>query len=936
MARVRRLLGRLPAGVAAVVPRPHWPSVRGRARADTGPLVLAGAVVMVVTLLAAAAPPLLRETGDDAVRDAVRQAGPDADVLVHSRWESDDASSGGRFRVPALADQIDEFRRRAEVSLTPGLRAVLRPPTSIVASPSLRVTDGSVLRTLQLTYLADAAGAFTAGRVTWTSGGPPQPSVSRDVTVPYNGPPWPIQVGLSEADAAALGVGVGNAIPVRDEQKRVKDVRVSGIFRAVDEADPGWRLAPWLLHPTNGSDGVGSTRLGALLSPDSLPDARLAFESEELDRVVRFAPDPSTLTVDGGRTVAETVVALKAASGSSAVRDDSLKWESGLDGVLREAQMRVDAATAQASVLLIAVVAGTVLVLLLAAELLVRRRTAALATARQRGAGLPDLGAELVLESSLVAVAFAGVGLVLARVVTAGVGSGAAGWWALPVVLAAALAGPGFGTLAAARATRDRRVPANRAARRFVRRTAELRRAAVELAVLAVAVFAAVALHQRGILPTTSAPSVSGDATLPASAPALGVVAGALILLRLLPTGLSAALRQSLRSRRPLLLFGTARAAATAGRALPLLAMVAAAALSTFALTLNATASRGLSDGAWLTVGADARIDVAPEAAAATPGLARTLTAAPGIRQVVTAQIAEDVRVLTGTTLVTPRLVVVDAAAFQRLLATIPRPDAPALARLASPSADGAVPALVHSAGGSLRPGMHLELPRDGADPVALQAVGDAPLVGDTADVVIVDADALAAAGVPVVPNTIWVLGPGTAKALAAKDAAVSAVPSDTLLRASVLDERRTAPLTAGLLRLALTSAAVLLLLGVLGLSLGAAAGSPDRWLTLSRLRTLGLRLRDARWVAAGELLPPVLLAAIGGPLLGFLLARLTLAPLSLRILTGQATEPHLVAPWWGAALVALVLLIAVAVVVPAESALRKRRRLAEVLRAGT
>jgi putative ABC transport system permease protein len=52
-------------------PRPpaiHWPSVRGRARADAGPLLLAAAVVTVVTLLASATPPLLRATADDAVR----------------------------------------------------------------------------------------------------------------------------------------------------------------------------------------------------------------------------------------------------------------------------------------------------------------------------------------------------------------------------------------------------------------------------------------------------------------------------------------------------------------------------------------------------------------------------------------------------------------------------------------------------------------------------------------------------------------------------------------------------------------------------------------------------------------------------------------------------------------------------------------------------
>src|SRR6185312_6485923 len=97
----------------------------------------------------------------------------------------------------------------------------------------------------------------------------------------------------------------------------------------------------------------------------------------------------------------------------------------------------------------------------------------------------------------------------------------------------------------------------------------------------------------------------------------------------------------------------------------------------------------------------------------------------------------------------------------------------------------------------------------------------------------------------------------------------------DTVLREDVLRARRAAPLTSGLLTLAWVSAATLLALGLLGLALGASASAPERWQTLTRLRTLGLRPRDARWIAAGELLPPVMVTVVAGPLLGVLLARL-------------------------------------------------------------
>jgi putative ABC transport system permease protein len=927
-----------------LAPALHWPSVLGRARADAGPLLLAATVIVVITLLAGAVQPLLRATADDAVQDTVRHAGGDADVLVHARWERDDGPTGGRFRVPRLAEDVDDFRDRAASALDPGLRAVLQPPVAIVTSPTLDITDGSVLRTFQLTYLASDHGDRDGPDVTWIAGNAPRPAVpesDRAIEARYGGPPWPVQVGLSEADADALNLRPGDHIPLKDNQKRVKDVQVSGIFRAADSTDPAWQLAPSLLHPVPGADGVGTTRLAGLLSRDSLPDARLAFDQDELQRSIRFSPEPGALAWTSTQAIIATVVTLKAASGSSGSLDTSLRWETQLDTVLRDARTQVSAAFAQASVLLTGLLIATVLVLLLAADLLVRRRAPALATTRQRGAALPDLGAELLIESAAVALSAAAVGLALARTVAPGVS-----WpWALPVVLAAATAGPAFGTLAAARATRDRRTPANRTARRWTRRTGQLRRATLEAAVLIAAVAAFVALHQRGLFPATAAGDLAGDpagdlagsgagqdggVALPTSAPALGVLAGALVLLRLLPAGTHLALRQALRSRRPLAVFGAARAAATAARVLPVVVLVTSTALASFALTLDATAGRGLADGAWRTVGADARLDLAPDAAASTPALAERIAAAPGVRQVVVAQVTDRARVVADSAVVAPRLVIVDTAAFQRLLASTPLPDAPVLTRLGAPG-PGDLPALVRSSDGSLRPGMRLQLPRDGGAPaIRLTAVGTAPAVGDAGDVVVVDAASLAAAGMPAVPNTVWVTGPGAARAVSTAD-----VAADVVLRADVLRERRAAPLTSGLLRLAWTAAATLLALGMLGLALGAAAGAPERWQTLTRLRTLGLRPRDARWIAAGELLPPVAVAAVGGPLLGVLLAHLTLGPLGLRLLTGQATDPALVLPWWGLGLVTVALLAAVAAVVPVESALRRRRQLSEVLRAG-
>ncbi|GIF04816.1 FtsX-like permease family protein [Actinoplanes siamensis] len=911
-------------------PALHWPSIRGRARADAGPLLLSAVVVAVVTFLAGAVPVALGDTADEAVQAAVRQAGSDADVQVQARWEYDDGSGGGRVRTARSAEALDDLRDRSLDELGP-LGEVLLPPVELVDSPYLKIVNGAEPRSFRIDYVAGGSGPA----VTWVSGAAPQPSVARlDVEAPFNGPPWPVQVGVSEATAARLGVKAGDRLQVEDDNRNPKDVRVSGVFRPTDPGDPAWQAAPWLLNPVHGRDGAGITRFGGMVSKDSLPDFRLAFEPDQTNRIVRFSPDPALLTLDSAQRIVSAVVRLKATSASSGDRSTESQWWTQLDTVLSDVQDQIDAATAQAAVLLIAVTTVAVLILLLAAELLAARRSPALTVARQRGAALPSLGLELLIESALVAALAAGAGALLSALFTGAVAAA----WTLPVVLAGLLAGPAFGVVRAFRATRDRRVPANRGARLVARRTAALRRLTLELAVLAAAATALTLLNRHGVLP-----SAGGTVLLPAAAPALAVLTGAALLLRLLPLITGLALRQALRSSRPLAVFGAARAASASARPLPVLTLVGAAALASFALAVTSTVDRGLTDGAWRTVGADARLRVASDSVVTVPETAQRIAATPGVRHAVAAQVVDVAPLVVADAERPARLVIVDSAAYRALLAETPLPALPSLPAALSlptasspaapnqPTASGpAVPALVRYAGGHVRTGDHLKLPRQAAPALDLVATGIAPAVDSSEDLVVVDAATMTAAGYQVVPDTIWVTGPGAGQAAAAHSG-----EGLVDLRAEVEASRRDAPLVTGLIRLAWASAAMLLALGLLGFALSASAGAPERWQTLSRLRTLGLRTSEARRVAAGELLPLALLAAAGGPLLGLLLIHLTVGPLSLRLLTAQPEAPPLVLPWAALTVLFLAFPAMVAAVVPLESALRRRRRLAEVLRVG-
>lgn len=892
----------------------HLPSVTGRARNDFWALLLVGCVVAVATLLAAGIPVAMHSTSDRAVADSVSRAGDAANIVVEAPLPTEDLeASGARIRDDGSADLVDQALAEARNGLDRTLGAVMDPPVATVTSVDLTLTDNGPNRALRLAYLTGGTGA----RVTWTAGRPPQSSVTEAevATAARSGPaPWPVQVGLSEQTAAVLGVRPGQRLPLETAQFNHLDIRVSGIFRPVDPGDVAWRSVPHVLQPRTGvrTDAV------ALLSRDSLPDGRLALDEEATRCAVTFSPRPDRLTRDDAATVELAALAMKASS-ADASQAATLRYDTQLDGVLHRARTAVAAASSQALVLLAGLIVSAALLLVLAADVLVRRRSAVIVGTRMRGASLTSLAIELVLESAAVTFLGAGCGVAGSWLLT----GGASRTWPVPVVVVSVLAGPVLGTMVAARATDGRRAPANRSARRAAVRTRAQRRLVLEVGIAAAAVAAFVSLRQRGVVPADAG---GGSGVLPALTPALGAAVGALVLIRLVPVVVRLWLRRATRSRRTVPLLAASRAAVTAARGLPLTVLAVCSALLAVALAMPATESAGQADGAWAEVGADARMDLAsPADPAQVQALVGRLTGSAGIRQVLAARVA-DVPVTSGSTTGVVRLVVVDAAALRRLLARTPLPDAPQLSRLVG--APGR--ALLRSANRGLASGGPLSL-LSGSRAISLTAIGTAPRVGvggdGARDVLVVDAATFAAAGGDAVPNTVWVLGPGAASAVSGSSAPVT-------LRRDVLGTRRSAPLAAGLIRLGYLSTGLLLLLGALGVLLTVITGRPSRDETLARLSTLGLRRGEIRRVAAGELLPVVVLATTGGLAVGLVLAWACIGLLGLRLVTGQVSDPALVVPWTGAA-PPLVFAVVVMVVVGAESARRRRQRLGLVLRAG-
>jgi len=177
----------------------------------------------------------------------------------------------------------------------------------------------------------------------------------------------------------------------------------------------------------------------------------------------------------------------------------------------------------------------------------------------------------------------------------------------------------------------------------------------------------------------------------------------------------------------------------------------------------------------------------------------------------------------------------------------------------------------------------------------------------------------------------VWVVGPDARTAVATTPGLDGA---SVATRSAWLTSHRAEPLTVGVQRLAAAATVTLLALAALVVVLAASTTAPQRGVTLGTLRTLGLDGRDARLVTAGELLPGTLLASVGGAVLGTALTAVVVGPLALRLVTGQPTDPTPALSVWAVA-PPLVVGLTVAVLVVAESSVRRRERLGEVLRVG-
>jgi len=886
--------------------------LRRRAQADAWPLALTAVVLLLAVVLADATPRLLTRVADETARAAV-VAEPSAGITVSAPFDD------GFVRVerdPGTADQVATDAATIDAALPPALARVLDPPAGVVTTAPLSAVAQSGPVSLQLAYLWRAGFAG----VDWLEGAAPGASSSTGVPG-TEGEAWPVAVGLSAPVAAELGAHPGDRLAVSGPDGLPLDVTVAGIFRPRDPGDPLWAQVPGLLAPlTLGAHAGQRTLMGALLSAESVPDVRLALEPQAVTRTFTLVVRPDAVRFAELGAVARAAAALEAAPTTLALVGPRPTVWTQLDALVHAVQVRVRAAGAQAAVLLVGTLGTSVAVLVLAAWLLVRRRAVVLRRHRARGASLAAVGLGLAAEQAALCLVVGAGGLALSRALVPGPTSWA---WVLPPLALAALAAPVLGTLTAAGAA-ARRAPSD-AHRRRAHRVPQVRRAALELALVLAAVAALVTLRRRGLPDEPTGADLLLVAAPALAALAVGVVGSRVVLL--LQRG---AVRVAARFRRAGPLLASAGGAAGGDGAAPFVALTLCTALAAFGAVVGATLAAGQVAGSWDTVGAD--VVVHTDADHPLDALADQVAAGAGVDEVALGRLVQHVQLfgVQGTQWVD--VLAVDADSYGSLLAATPLPAVPGLSAL--PAASGAgVPVL--GAPALSAPGAAPALLWDGRA-LPLRPVGAAPPLtttlagtGPTASLVVVDRQALAAAGGAAVDaDVLWAVGPGAAQAVAATGEDPAAVTG----RAAWLAERRAEPLTSGLLLLLTVATPLLAGLGLVVVVLAAAGGAPRRAQTLAVLRVLGLDRRQAGRVAVGEVVPWVLLAAASGLAAGTWLAAAVQGPLRLRLVTGQAADPALAWPWWLLALPPVLAVVAGAV---AGLQAERRRPLGQVMRIG-
>lgn len=446
------------------------------------------------------------------------------------------------------------------------------------------------------------------------------------------------EAALSDPAAAALGLKLGDHVTLTSklDPNSKYDVCIAGTF-APDETDRYWLASPLELTGVQ-TNGSSVTRGPFVVTPAGLAELT---GSNNLTAEWRWLPDISTLAPGDADSLRTAIGSLK--DRVQAAYSGGFVWQDGgLPDVLAAAVKDLLVARSSSLLLFAQFVVLAVYAILLVGGMLVERRRPESTLLRSRGASWPHLALLSLGEALLLAVPAVVVAPFVAQAVVrlmgivgplAGenvvepVGTDAA------TVAAAIAAGvgcvavltipslPGVGSLSGVRAALGRQLDRTLA-----------QRLGLDAILVAVAAVALWQLRSYGSPITTTVPGDLGIDPLLVAAPAIGLLAGALAAIRLVPrlgeigermlegaAGLATTFLARQIGRRPL-----------RSTRITLLLMLAVA-MGTFAAAFAATWNDSQAEQAAYQSGGDVRVTLAPQSGVPQWALKSLYESVPGV-----------------------------------------------------------------------------------------------------------------------------------------------------------------------------------------------------------------------------------------------------------------------------------------------------------------
>ncbi|WIB61915.1 hypothetical protein DEJ13_08825 [Curtobacterium sp. MCLR17_007] len=605
--------------------------------AHRAPLVAVAVVTLVAALLGGSALPVLTGLATAGTRgDVSRAAVGQRDLEATFALSDDDASPASAQRA---FDALDQDLVAVRRSMPPALRSVTGAAGAYAATPYLDLDAEPSRVPASFALTSDRA---VADLVRWSAGRAPRATSD----------PSTIEVAVSPSVQAAVDWPLGS---VRTIGGGATALRLVGVYRPVDAADPTWAHVPTTLRAgrTNTTTG-GVSRIGtAFTAPGSY--GAVASGGRTTQAHAWFPVRPAAVSAPGRPALVDATRRFLTtrhpmpgtASGSTAFTTD-------LPEVLSAAAAR-DATVGTLAASLASGPAGALVVLAaILARLVLERADAVLRLLGARGASALRLRA---LAAGLVAVAAvpgAAVGAVLAWLVGRSPLGGSVP--AVTPAVVAALVAVAVPCLAAAALAPTRQVGVTRRPLRLL----------VEGAVL-VATTAAVVVSVRSGL-STSAPDGAVD-PFAAVVPLLLAASGVVVALRLLPVVLARVVDRGRRRPGLAMLVGVATAARTAtAQAVPLVVAVIGIAVALFATVVGSTLEDGVAQAARRSVAADVAVTSVALDADQVDRIARL----PGVAAAVGVSTSDEVAFDTARGTVQATVIVADTARLARVQHGVP------------------------------------------------------------------------------------------------------------------------------------------------------------------------------------------------------------------------------------------------------------------------